>query len=194
LIRELLHPTWVANPVIVPKANGSKRLCIDFTDLSKACPKDPFPLPRIDQIVDSMAGCNLLCFLDAFSRYHQIKMAMEDEEKTTFITPEGCYCYTYIPIGLKSAGAMFQRAMHLCLGPQMNRNVEAYIDHLVVKSRDKSTLVQDLEETFGNLRRINLKLNPGNASPSEPSSQNSQEARRRRRPCLPPVTPTAHGV
>jgi hypothetical protein len=90
-------------------------LCINFTDLNKACPKDPFPLSRIDQIVDSTAGCDLLCFLDAFSGYHQIKMAVEDEENTVFITPIGCYCYTYMPFGLKNAGATFQRAMRKCL-------------------------------------------------------------------------------
>ena len=111
VLREVLHPTWMANPVVVPKANGKKRLCIDFTDLNKACPKDPFPLPRIDQIVDSTVGCDLLCFLDAFSGYHQIKMAVEDEDKTAFITPEGCYCYICMPFGLKNTGATFQRAI-----------------------------------------------------------------------------------
>ena len=70
LVRGVLHPTWLANPVVVHKANGKWRLCIDFTDVNKACPKDPFPLPRIDQIVDSMAGCDLLSFLDAYSGYH----------------------------------------------------------------------------------------------------------------------------
>ena len=74
-IREVLHPTWTVNPVVVPKQNGSKRLCIDFTDLNPACPKDPFPLPRIDQIVDSTAGYDLLCILDTFSGFHQIQMA-----------------------------------------------------------------------------------------------------------------------
>ena len=107
IIRKVLHPTWVANPVVVPKPNGGKRMCIDFTDLNRVCPKDPFPLPRIDQIVDSTAGCDLLCFLDAFSGYHQIRMASGDEEKTAFITPEGCYCYTRVPFGLKNAGAAF---------------------------------------------------------------------------------------
>ena len=141
VVREVLHPTWWANPVVVPKRCGKKRLCIDFTDLNKACPKDPFPLPRIDQIVDSTAGCDLLCFLDAFSGYHQIKMAVEDEEKTAFITPQGCYCYTCMPFGLKNAGATFQRAMRVCMGPQMGRNVEAYIDDIVVKTKDGSTLV-----------------------------------------------------
>jgi hypothetical protein len=107
VIQEMMHPTWIANPVVVPKVNGKKRLCVDFTDLNHACPKDPFPFPRIDQIVDSMAVCDLLCFLDAFSGYHQIKMAVEDEEKTTFIMPEGCYCYTCMPFGLKNVGATF---------------------------------------------------------------------------------------
>jgi hypothetical protein len=82
-------PTWIANPVVIPKVNGSGRLYMDFTSLNKACPKDPYPLPRIDQIVESTVGCNLLCFLDAFSGYHQIKMAREDEEKTPFITACG---------------------------------------------------------------------------------------------------------
>jgi hypothetical protein len=116
VVRGVLHPTWTANPVVVPKPNLKMRLCIDFTDLNRACPKDPFPLPRIDQVVDSTAGCDLLSFLDAFSGYHQIKMAEEDEEKTAFITPVGCYCYTCMPFGLKNAGATFQRAMRMCLG------------------------------------------------------------------------------
>ncbi|KAM0854747.1 hypothetical protein ACQ4PT_050237 [Festuca glaucescens] len=136
------------------------RLSIDFTDLNRACPKDPFPLPRIDQVVDSTAGCDLLCFLDAFSGYHQIKMAIQDEENTSFITSVGCYCYTCMPFGLKNVGAAFQRAMRLCLGSQMGRNVEAYIDDILVKSRDKATMVEDLQETFDNLRKANLRLNP----------------------------------
>nr|CAH66197.1 OSIGBa0148D14.3 [Oryza sativa] len=102
-IREVIHPEWLANPVVVPKANGKLRMCIDYTDLNKACPKDPYPLPRIDQIVDSTAGCDLLCFLDAYSGYHQIRMAREDEEKTAFITLIGTYCYTTMPFGLKNA-------------------------------------------------------------------------------------------
>jgi hypothetical protein len=81
LIREVAYPTWIANPVVVPKANGSGRLCMVFTSLNRAYPKDPYPLPRIDQIVDSTAGCDLLCFLDAFSGYHQINMARETKRR-----------------------------------------------------------------------------------------------------------------
>ena len=91
LVRGVLHPTWLANPVVVRKANGKWRLCIDFTDLNKACPEDPFPLPRVDQIMDSTSGCDLLSFLDAYSGYHQIFISKEDEEKTSFITPCGTY-------------------------------------------------------------------------------------------------------
>jgi ribonuclease HI len=160
LIREVAHPTWIANPVAVPKANGTRRLCVDFTSLNKACPKDPYPLPRIDQIIDSTTGCDLLCFLDAFSGYHQIKMAKEDEEKTAFITPCGVYCYVCMPFGLKNAGATFQRLMRKALGAQMGRNAEAYIDDIVVKTREGHTFIEDLEETFANLRKVNIKLNP----------------------------------
>jgi hypothetical protein len=116
VIQEVVHPTWEANPVVVPKPNGAMWMCIDFMDLNKACPKDPFVLLRIDQIMDSTAGCDLLCFLEAFSCYLQIKMVVEDEEKTAFIMPIGCFCYTCMTFGLKNAGATFQRAMQKCLG------------------------------------------------------------------------------
>jgi hypothetical protein len=136
------------------------RMCIEFTDLNKACPKDPFLLPRIDQIVDSMAGCDLFCFLDTFSCYHQIKMLVEDEEKMAFITPIGCFYYTCMPFGIKNAGASFQRAMRKCLGSQIGCNVEAYIDDIVVKIPSKEMLIDDLRKTFANLRKVQFKLNP----------------------------------
>ena len=109
-IREIKQATWVANPVLVPKKNTKVlRMCVDFTSLNKHCPKDHFPLPRIDQIVDSTAGCQRLSFLDAYSGYHQIRMKIEDEELTAFVTPFGVYCYTTMPFGLKNAGATYQR-------------------------------------------------------------------------------------
>ena len=160
LVRGVLHPMWLANPVVVRKANGKWRLCIVYTDINKAYPKDPFPLPRIDQIVDSTTGCDLLSFLDAYSGYHQIFMTREDEEKTSFITPCGPYCFLRMPFGLKSVGSTFARAVQIGFEPQLHRNMEAYMDDIVVKTKDKATLVQDLEETFANLHKINLKLNP----------------------------------
>ena len=104
VIREVYYPDWLANVILVKKANEKWRMCVDFTDLNKACSKDNFPLPRIDQLVDSTVGHKLLTFMDAFSGYNQIKMAEEDQEKTTFITSQGLYCYRVMPFGLKNAG------------------------------------------------------------------------------------------
>jgi hypothetical protein len=156
LICKVAHPTWIVNPVVMPKANSSGHLCVDFTSLNKACPKDPYPLSRIDQIVDSTTGSDLLCFLDAFSGYHQIKMAKEDKEKMAFITPCGVYCYVCMPFGLKNTGATFQRLMRKALGAQMGRNAEAYINDIVVKTREGHTFIEDMEETFANLRKVNM--------------------------------------
>ena len=97
---------------MVKKANGKWRMCIDFTDLNQACPKDGFPLPRIDQLVDSTAGHKLLTFMDAFSGYNQILMAEEDQEKTAFVTSQGLYCYRVMPFRLKNAGATYQRLVN----------------------------------------------------------------------------------
>jgi hypothetical protein len=144
---------------------------VDFTSLNKACPKDPYPLPRIDQIVDSTTGCDLLCFLDAFSGYHHIKMAREDEEKTAFITPCVVYYYVFMPFGLKNTGATFQRLMRKALGAQMGRNAEAYVDDIVVKTRESHTFIEDLEETFANLRKVNIKLNPAKCAFGVPSGK-----------------------
>ena len=121
---------------MVPKKDKSWHLHVDFKDLNKAHPQDPFPLPRIDQIVNSTAECDLLCFLDAFSGYHQIKMAVEDVEKTAIFTPCRVYCCTCMPFGLQNVGATFQRLMHIALGRQLGRNAEAYVDDIVVKSRE----------------------------------------------------------
>jgi hypothetical protein len=98
----VFHPTWLANPVLVKKKNGKWQMCVDYTSLNKACPKVPFPLLRIDEIVDSTAGCELLCFLDAYSGYHQIKMKESDQLATSFITPFGMYCYVTMPFGLRT--------------------------------------------------------------------------------------------
>jgi hypothetical protein len=110
-IKEVFHPTWLANPILVKKKNGKWRMCVDYTSLNKACPKVPFPLPRIDQIDDSTAGCELLCFLDAYSGYHQIKMRESDQLATSFITPFGMFCYVTMSFGLRNAGATYQRCM-----------------------------------------------------------------------------------
>jgi hypothetical protein len=111
-IREVFHPERLANLVLVHKKNTNEwRMSVDYTDLNKHCPKDTFWLPRIDQVIDSTAGCDLLCFLDCYSGYHQIAIKEEDQGKTVLITRFGAYCYTTMSFGLKNAGTTYQRAI-----------------------------------------------------------------------------------
>jgi hypothetical protein len=145
-IREILRLDWLANPDLVQKKNTAGwRMCIDYTDLNKYCPKDPFGLPRIDQIVDSTAGSALLSFLDCYSGYHSIVLKKEDQSKTSFITPFGTYCYRTTSFGLKNAGATYQRAIQTCLSEQIRDNTEAYVDDIVVKTKNPDMLIQDLK-------------------------------------------------
>jgi hypothetical protein len=146
-------------------------MCVDYTNLNKHCPKDPFGLPRIDQVIDSTAGCDLLCFLDCYSGYHQIAIKEEDQEKTTFITPFGAYFYTTMSFGLKNAGATYQGAIQACFKRQLNKNVEAYVDDVVVKTRNSDTLIANLEETFASLREYRWKLNPNKCVFGVPSGK-----------------------
>jgi ribonuclease HI len=159
-IKEVFYPEWLANPVLVRKKDGKWRMCVDYTGLNKACPKVPYPLPRIDQIVDSTAGCETLSFLDAYSGYHQIKMKESDQLVTSFITPFGMYCYTTMPFGLSNASATYQRCMNHVFGEHIGRTVEAYVDDIVVKTKKASDLLSDLETTFKCLRAKGVKLNP----------------------------------
>jgi hypothetical protein len=159
-IKEVFHPTWLSNPLLVKKKNGKWRMCVDYTSLNKACLKVPFPLPRIDQIVDSTAGCKLLCFLDAYSGYHQIKMKESDQLATSFITPFGMFCYVMMPFVLRNAGATYQRCMQHVLGDHIGWTVVAYVDDIVVKTRNADDLVGDLRIAFVCLRANGVKLNP----------------------------------
>jgi hypothetical protein len=150
----------LANTVMVKKANGKWRMCIDFTDLNKACPKDEFPLLRIDSLVDAAASSELMSLLDCYSGYHQIWMMKEDEPKTSFITPSGTYCYLRMPEGLKNAGGSFSRMTAKVLHSQIGRNVLTYVDDIIVKSMKQENHIADLQETFANFKQAGLKLNP----------------------------------
>jgi hypothetical protein len=135
-------------------------MCIDYTDLNKHCPKDHFGLPRIDPVVNSTAGCVLLCFLDCYSGYHQNALKEEDQIKTAFITPFEMYAYKTMSFGLKNVGATYQHVIQMCFADQLHRTVEAYVDDMVIKTRNPDDLIADLEETFSSLRRFRWKLNP----------------------------------
>ena len=158
-IREVEYPEWLANVVLVKKLNGKWRLYIDFTDVNKACPKDSFPLSRIDLIVDATAGHELLSFMDAFSGYNQISMDSGDQEKTSFVTAQGTYCYRVMPFGLKNARATYQRLMNRMFQKQIGMTMEVYIDDMLVKSTTVELHIAHLSEAFQILREYNMKLN-----------------------------------
>jgi hypothetical protein len=150
-IREVHHPRWLANPVVLPKADGKLRMCIDYTSLNKACPKDPFPLSRIDQIVDSTSSCDLLCFLDAYSSFHQIPMSRKDGEHTAFITVDGLSCYVSMPYSLKNALPTFVRAMHKTFDDLIRDLIEVYVDYIIVKIKSRVSLLDNLAQVFDRL-------------------------------------------
>jgi hypothetical protein len=159
-IRECQHPVWLTNLVLVPKKTGGLRMCIDYTDLNKHCLKDLFPLPRIDQVVDSTAGSVLPFFLDCYSGFHQIALHPDDEDKTAFIMTHDIYCYKVMTFGLKNVGATYQKAIQKCLKSQIGKNAEAYADDVVVKTTEEDKLIANLIETFANLQEFQWKLNP----------------------------------
>nr|KYP38110.1 Transposon Ty3-I Gag-Pol polyprotein [Cajanus cajan] len=131
-IREVRYTTWLANVVLVKKNSRKWRMCVDYTDLNKACPKDSYPLPNIDRLVDGASGHALLNFLDAYSGYNQIMMYPPDEVHTSFITDHANYCYRVMPFDLKNAGATYQRLMDKVFHQQIGRNMEVYVDDMVV--------------------------------------------------------------
>jgi hypothetical protein len=166
-IREVTYPQWLANVVMVCKKNGKWRMCTNFIDLNKCCLKDDFPLAKIDQIIDSIAGCDIMALLDYFSGYHQIWLRKDDEEKISFITLFGTYCYMRMPevalFGTYSVSpdtTTFCRMTKATLKDQVGRNVLSYVDDIMVASKKKESYISDLSKTFTNMREANLKLNP----------------------------------
>ena len=163
-IKEVFYLEWLANTVVVKKKNGKWRVCMDFTDLNKACPKDSFPMPRIDQLVDATASHPWMSFLDAFQGYHQIPLVLENQEKTAFVTPTGNYHYKVMPFGLKNACSTYQRMMTRMFEPQLGKNIEIYVDDMVVKSKMVAEHLGDLSDIFDVLRRHKLRLNASKCS------------------------------
>nr|GEZ42610.1 reverse transcriptase domain-containing protein [Tanacetum cinerariifolium] len=158
IMKEVHYHDWLSNPVMVKKDDDSWRMCVDFKDLNKACPKDGYSLPKIDWKVESLCKFPFKCFLDAYKGYHTIKMAKEDEEKTAFITGQGVFCYTKMPFGFRNAGSTYQHLVDKAFHKQIGRNLEVYVDDLVIKSRMEDEIIRDIEETFKTLREINMKF------------------------------------
>ena len=159
-VREETYPTWLANIVPVRKKNGQIRVCIDFRDLNKACPKDDFPLPIPELMIDIASSHSMFSFMDGSSGYNQIRMAEDEQRYTAFRTPIGTFCYKVMPFGLKNAGATYQRAMTHIFDGLIHRQVECYVDDLVIKSKVRDDHLDDLRVVFQHLRQFSLKMNP----------------------------------
>nr|KYP74057.1 Retrovirus-related Pol polyprotein from transposon 297 family [Cajanus cajan] len=156
-IREVRYTILLANVVLVKKNSGKWRMCVDYTDLNKTCPKDSYPLPSIDRLVDGASGNALLSFLDAYSGYNQIMMYPPEEVHTSFFTDHANYCYRVMPFGLKNAGETYQQLMDKVFQQQIGRNMEVYVDDMVVKTTSATDHASDLAEIFA---QIMLCLNP----------------------------------
>lgn len=164
ILREVCEESWIANPVMVKKSDGSWRLCIDFTDLNRACSKDSYRLPDMDEQIDSLTPFKFKCFLDAYKGYHQIQMAKEDKDKMAFHTDIGIFCYAKMPFGLKNARATYQWLMDEVCIDQRKKNLEVYVDDIVIKSKAEKVMLSDIAESFINLRKHGIKLNPAKCS------------------------------
>jgi len=159
-IQEAQYTTWLANVVLVKKPNGKWRMCTNYTYLNKACPKDSYPLPSIDRLVDGASGQEMMSFLDAYSGYNQIQMYEPDISKTTFTTDTANYCYKVMPFGLKNVGATYQRLMDKVFRKQIGKNIEVYVDDMIVMSCEVQQHVKDLQQVFAWIRKYNIRLNP----------------------------------
>ncbi|KAG8488208.1 hypothetical protein CXB51_018194 [Gossypium anomalum] len=135
-------------------------MCMDYRDLNRASPKDNFPLPHIDTLVDNTAKHSLFLLMDGFSGYNQINMALKDMEKTTFVTMWGTFCYKVMPFELKNAGETYQRAMVMLLHDMMHKEIEVYVNDMIAKSKGEREHVGNLRKLFERLRKFQLKLNP----------------------------------
>ncbi|XP_013608095.1 PREDICTED: uncharacterized protein LOC106314824 [Brassica oleracea var. oleracea] len=166
-IAKVRYPEWLANPVVVKNKNGKWRICVDFTDLNKACPKDSYPLPNIDRLVESTAGNEMLTFMDTFSGYNQIMMHPDDREKTAFITDRGTYCYKVMPFGLKNAGATYQRLVNNMFADKLGVTMEVYIDDMLVKSLHATDHLRHLQDCFETLNKYGMKLNPAKGTSTD---------------------------
>src|ERR1051325_9804870 len=146
-----VYPQWIANVVPVAKKDGKVRMCVDYRDLNKASPKDEFPLPHIDVLVDNTAQHKVFSFMDGFSGYNQIKMAPEDMEKTTFVTQWGTFCYKVMSFGLKNAGATYQRAMVALFHDMIHHEIEVYVDDMIARSQTEEEHLDHLRKLFDRL-------------------------------------------
>ena len=155
-IKPIEHSKWLLNIIPIKKKNGQIRCCIDFQNLNKACPKDEFPLPNMDMLIDSTTGHAMFSFMDGFSGYNQIRMSPKDAAKTAFRSPIGNFYYTVLPFVLKNASATYQRAMIAIFHDRMHREIEDHVDDIVVKLKARENHIDVLRKVFDRCRLYKL--------------------------------------
>lgn len=160
MIKEVKFLKRFENVVVVQKKNGKWRVCMDYTDLNKACPKDPFPSSHIDSLVNSTTWHEILTFIDVSTRFQKIQMEESNQEDMSFMKPTCIYCYTAIPFYQKNKGATYQRLVNKIFKEQIETTMEVYIDDMVVKSKNEKDHAKDLEESLDILEEYNKNLNP----------------------------------
>ncbi len=160
LIYRIFDNEWVSPLVLVPKKNGKWRICVDYRELNKATKKDHFPLPFIDQVLDGLAGKKFFSFLDGFSRYNQIQISPEDQDKTTFTCPWGTFSYWVLPFGLCNAPATFQRAVLSIFVELVHDSVEIYMDDFTPYGSNFQEALTNLEKVLTKCTEMNLSLSP----------------------------------
>jgi len=159
-IESIDYSEWMSNIVLVTKPIGEIWVCTNFHDINNDYPKDDFPLPSIDMIVDSISGHDMLSFMDDFSCYNQILINLADRHKTAFTTPWGNFCWKVMPFGLKNVGATYQRAMVSMFHNHIHKTMEFYVDEILIKSKQGQDHIKALEEVFNILQRHKLRLKP----------------------------------
>ena len=159
-IRAIDYAEWISNIVPVSKHDKTIRVCIYFRDVNRACPKDDFPLPNIDMIVDMTVGYEIYSLMDGFLGYNQIEIAPEDQQKIAFTCAWGTYCWNVMPFGLKNVGATYQRAMTTIFHDMMHKNMEDYVDEILAKSKKRDAHLDDLEVILDRMEQFQLRLNP----------------------------------
>ena len=159
-IKPIQHPQWLSNIVLLRKKNWQIRCFVDFRNLNRACPKDKFSLPNMDLLIDSVARNAMFSFMDRFSEYNQIRMVPKATEKNTFKTPIGNFYYTMMPLGLKNAGVTYEHTMMAIFHDMMHRELENYVDDIVMKSKRRKDHVKVLRKVFERCQTFKLKMNP----------------------------------
>jgi hypothetical protein len=157
---QVRHSIWEENLVLVRKKYREIHMCVDFRNLNRASEKDNYPVPPMEQLLQTMSGSEIFSLLDGFSGYNQVLVSEEDRLKTTFQTKWGTFTYKCMPFGLINAGKTFQRAMYMSFRGIINKCVVVYLDDMTMYSNNIEDHIQHITQIFERCRKYSISLNP----------------------------------